>query len=219
MLYFIDMEKVLVAGATGATGRHIVNLLKESPDFEPFAMIRKEDQKVPFEAQHINWVLGDLSEDIKHTCRDMDKVIFAAGSGGTDVVEIDQEGAKKLIDAAEFNKVKKFIMLSSMGTDQPEQSDDLQEYLKAKQNADRHLKNGILNYVIVRPGALTNENATNHIKLAHKLNSQGSISRADVAQTLVRVLKDGIADKETFEILKGEILISQAIDNNSVAPG
>jgi hypothetical protein len=36
---------------------------------------------------------------------------------------------------------------------------------------------------------------------------------------LVRVLKDGIADKVTFEILKGDILISKAIDNNSVATG
>jgi uncharacterized protein YbjT (DUF2867 family) len=213
------MEKVLVAGATGTTGKQIVTLLKNSQDFEPFAMIRKEDQKLQFEAQQVKWVLGDLSEDIKHTCIGMDKVIFAAGSGGTDVVEIDQEGAKKLIDAAEFNKVKKFIMLSSMGTDQPEQSDDLQEYLKAKQNADRYLTNSALTYVIVRPGALTNENATNHIKLAHKLDRPGSISRADVAQTLVRVLKDGIADKETFEILKGGILISEAIDSRSGATG
>jgi uncharacterized protein YbjT (DUF2867 family) len=213
------MEKVLVAGATGATGKRIVNLLKESRDFEPFAMIRKEDQKEPFEDQNIKWVLGDVSDDIKHTCTGMDKVIFAAGSGGKNVVEIDQEGAKKLIDASQSNNVKKFIMLSSMGTDRPEESDDLQEYLQAKQNADSYLKNTDLNYVIVRPGALTNENATNHINLAHKLNSQGSISRADVAQTLVRLLKDGIADKVTFEILKGEILISKAIDNNSVATG
>jgi uncharacterized protein YbjT (DUF2867 family) len=213
------MEKVLVAGATGATGKRIVNLLKESRDFEPFAMIRKEDQKEPFEDQNIKWVLGDVSDDIKHTCTGMDKVIFAAGSGGKNVVEIDQEGAKKLIDASQSNNVKKFIMLSSMGTDRPEESDDLQEYLQAKQNADSYLKNTDLNYVIVRPGALTNENATNHINLAHKLNSQGSISRADVAQTLVRLLKDGIADKVTFEILKGDILISKAIDNNSVATG
>jgi hypothetical protein len=28
-----------------------------------------------------------------------DKVIFAAGSGGTNVIGVDQEGAKKLIDA------------------------------------------------------------------------------------------------------------------------
>jgi uncharacterized protein YbjT (DUF2867 family) len=169
------MEKVLVAGATGATGKRIVNLLKESRDFEPFAMIRKEDQKEPFEDQNIKWVLGDVSDDIKHTCTGMDKVIFAAGSGGKNVIEIDQEGAKKLIDASQSNNVKKFIMLSSMGTDRPEESDDLQEYLQAKQNADSYLKNTDLNYVIVRPGALTNENATNHINLAHKLNSQGSI--------------------------------------------
>ncbi|AGC77701.1 SDR family oxidoreductase [Nonlabens dokdonensis] len=211
------MEKVLIAGATGTTGKQVVNLLNESQYFEPIAMIRKEDQKAQFEAQNVKWIMGDLSEDISHTCENVDKVVFAAGSGGKKVVEIDQEGAKKLIDASQKHNIKKFVMLSSMGADQPEEAEDLQEYLEAKHNADKYLKNSNLNYTIVRPGSLTNDEGTNHIQLSHKLNKQGEISRADVAQTLARVLHDDTANKETFEILKGETLISKAIDTMSRA--
>jgi uncharacterized protein YbjT (DUF2867 family) len=209
------MEKVLVAGATGTTGKQIVNLLKESQYFEPYAMIRKDDQKAQFEAQNVTWIMGDLSENIEDSCKNMDKVIFAAGSGGKNVVEIDQEGAKKLMDASLKHNVKKFVMLSSMGADQPEKAEDLKEYLEAKHNADKYLRNTDLNYAIVRPGSLTNDNATNHIQLSHKLDNQGEISRADVAQTLVRVLNDDTANRETFEIIRGDTLISKAIDTMS----
>ena len=216
-MYLVCMEKVLVAGATGTTGKQIVNLLNESQYFEPIAMIRKEEQKAQFEAQNVKWIMGDLSQDVSNTCENVDKVVFAAGSGGKKVVEIDQEGAKRLIDASQKHNIKKFVMLSSMGADQPEQAEDLQEYLKAKHNADKYLKNSSLNYTIVRPGSLTNDEATNHIALSHKLNQQGEISRADVAQTLTRVLHDDTANKETFEILKGDTLISKAVDTMSTA--
>jgi uncharacterized protein YbjT (DUF2867 family) len=48
-------------------------------------------------------------------------------------------------------------MLSSMGADKPEKATQLQDYLKAKHNADEYLKNSGLNYSIVRPGTLTND--------------------------------------------------------------
>ena len=76
-------------------------------------------------------------------------------------------------------------------------------------------KSSGLNYTIVRPGALTNEDATGRIKLDQKLNQKGEISRADVAQILVRSLNDDIANHSTFEILKGDVLISEALNNKS----
>lgn len=209
------MEKVLIAGATGATGKKIINFLKESQYFEPIAMIRKEDQKSFFESQQVEWIMGDLSEDLTHTCKNIDKVIFAAGSGGANVVEIDQEGAKRLIDASVSNNIKKFIMLSSMGADQPEEMEELHDYMVAKHRADIYLRNSGLNYTIVRPGALTNEVGTQLIQLSHKLNEKGSISRVDVAQVLSRVLHDDTANKETFEIIKGETLIGKALETMS----
>ena len=136
----------------------------------------------------------------------IDKVLFAAGSGGKNVVEVDQEGAKRMVDASKKNNIKKFVMLSSMGADQPEKAEQLQDYLKAKHNADEYLKSSGLNYSIVRPGSLTNGELTNKIQLDQKLDTQGEISRNDVAQTLVSTLNDDVANQVTFEILKGVVL-------------
>lgn len=205
------MENVLIAGANGTTGKHIVNILNGSQYFKPVAMIRKESQKAQFENSGIKTVLADLEEDVSHALKDIDKVIFAAGSKGKKVTKVDENGAKKLIDAAISHGAKKFVMLSSMGADNPSMSNELQEYLKAKQNADAYLVNSKLPYAIVRPGSLTNEPGSGKIKLAHKLNERGSISREDVALSLVHALHDTAAPNEIFEILEGNTLIGEAI--------
>lgn len=209
------MENVLVAGATGTTGKKIVNLLNASQYFKPFALVRKEEQIAQFENNGIETILGDLEDDISQTTKGIDKVVFAAGSGGKKVVQVDQEGAKKLVDASKKHQIKKFVMLSSMGADNPEKAKDLQEYLKAKHNADEYLKKSSLTYTIVRPGSLTNEEGKGSITLNESLEKQGSISRDDVAQTLVRTLHDDAALNKTFEILEGNMLIGEALDTIS----
>ncbi|WP_334058138.1 SDR family oxidoreductase [Polaribacter sp. P097] len=207
------MENVLVAGANGTTGKKIVTLLESSQYFKPVAMVRKEEQETQFKNRNIKTVLGDLEKDVSHTVKNIDKVIFAAGSGGKKVKEVDENGAKKLIKESEKENIKKFVMLSSMGADNPEEAEELQEYLKAKHNADEYLKSSNLSYSIVRPGSLTDDKGSGKIELERKLNKQGEISREDVAQTLVRVLHDSAEVNETFEIIKGETLIGKAIPN------
>ena len=214
------MENILVAGANGTTGKKIVNLLSQSQYFNPIAMVRKEEQIPYFKAKNIETVLADLEQDVSGAFnKTIDKVVFAAGSGGKKVVEVDQEGAKRMIDASNKYKVRKFVMLSSMGADQPEKAEQLQDYLKAKHNADEYLKSSGLNYSIVRPGSLTNGELTNKIQLETKLNKSGEISRNDVAQTLVRSLNDDVANNATFEILKGETLIGDALNTVSRVNG
>lgn len=141
----------------------------------------------------------------------MDKVIFAAGSGGKNVIGVDQEGAKKLTDAAKNSGATKFVMLSSMGADNPSSSDELQDYLKAKQNADEYLKSNGINYSIVRPGSLNDNDGSGKISLEKKFDEFGEISRADVARTLVEVLDDAVRKNEVFEILSGNTEIEKAV--------
>ncbi|WP_339831852.1 SDR family oxidoreductase [uncultured Altibacter sp.] len=210
------MEKILVAGATGTTGKKIVALLKDSEQFTPVAMVRKKEQQKEFESQQVATVLADLTEDVSHTTQGIDRVIFAAGSGGKDVVNVDQEGAKKLIDAAKKERVKKFVMLSSMGADHPEAATELKEYLQAKHNADQYLDISGLTFTIVRPGALTNNEGLGKIKLEHKLNERGEIPRWDVARTLVKSLDTDVAKNQAFEILTGETKIEKAVEDFQV---
>lgn len=204
-------KNVLVAGANGSTGRIIVDLLKKSDNYQPIAMVRKQEQKVRFEKENVSTVMADLEEDLSHAVKNVDRVIFAAGSKGKNLIGVDQEGAKKLTDAAKNAGTGKFVMLSSMGADNPSVSDELKEYLQAKQNADNHLKASGLNYTIVRPGSLTDEASTGKIQLKKKLDNQGKISRADVAKTLVEVLDDNIKHNEVFEILGGDTPIDKAV--------
>lgn len=98
-----------------------------------------------------------------------------------------------------------------MGADEPTKATDLQEYLKAKHNADEYLKTSELTYAIVRPGSLTDNKGTGKITLAKSLATSGSISRDDVAQTLVRTLHDDAPKNTTFEIIEGETLIGKAL--------
>lgn len=210
------MEKILIVGATGSTGKRIIEILNNSQSFEPVAMIRKESQKNIFEDMEVKWVHADLEqEDFSDALKGVDKVIFAAGSGsktGPDkTTEVDEKGAKKVIDAAKKAKVKKFIMLSSMGADDPSKHKKLEHYLKAKATADEHLRKSGLDYTIVRPGALTDDLGMGKVKLAEKLDSGGEIPRDDVAFLLIMSLADPLVKNMTFEAVEGDEPIKSAM--------
>ncbi|MHA7057241.1 SDR family oxidoreductase [Aquimarina sp. M1] len=208
------MEKILVVGATGTTGNKVISELKNHKNFEPIAMVRKKDQQASFEQQGVATVLADLTEDVTHTTKGVDKVIFAAGSKGKALDAVDRKGAMKIIDAAKKHKVNKFVMLSSIGADAPQESNQLQEYLQAKKDADAYLGNSGLDFTIVRPGTLNDDMPTGKIRLAPSLDSkEGAIPRGDVAKVLVHSLKDAVAKREVFEILNGEQPIAEALEN------
>jgi uncharacterized protein YbjT (DUF2867 family) len=209
-----ERKNVLVAGANGTTGRIIIDLLKNSEVYQPIAMVRKQEQKDHFEKNNVSTIVADLEEDLSHAVKNADKVIFAAGSKGQNIIDVDQEGAKRLINAAKDAGLEKFVMLSSMGADKPAESAELEDYLRAKQNADNHLKASGLNYSIVRPGHLTDDDGTGKIQLNENLKIQGHISRADVAKTLVESLEDDVRQNKTFEILSGEVPIEKAVQQN-----
>ncbi len=76
-----SLKKEVVAGANGTTGKKIVRLLKASQYFNPIAMVRKEAQVEHFKKENVDTVLADLTKDLSHVMKNVDKVIFAAGSG------------------------------------------------------------------------------------------------------------------------------------------
>lgn len=209
------METILIAGATGSTGKRIIEILNSSESFQPVAMIRKEEQKQVFEDMGVKSVLADLEEDVDHALKGIDKVIFAAGSGsktGPDkTTAVDKEGAIKLIDAAKKAKVKKFVMLSAMGADKPEEHKELEHYLKAKGEADDHLRESGLSYTIVQPGMLTDDMGLAKVKISERLDEKGEISRDDVAFILVMCLADPLVKNKTIQALEGEESIKSAL--------
>ena len=90
---------MLVIGANGKTGKIISRLLKASKSYIPYAMIRSEDQKPYFQDLGIETRYGDLEQDFSEAFNQIDKVIFAAGSGGATgddkTLAVDEKGAIK----------------------------------------------------------------------------------------------------------------------------
>jgi uncharacterized protein YbjT (DUF2867 family) len=161
--------------------------------------------------------IGDLEEDFQAVFSGIDKVIFAAGSGGSTGDDktylIDERGAIKAIDLAKEHKVKKFVMLSSMGVDIPDRVQGLEVYLRAKKKADDHLQESGLAYTIVRPGGLTNEEGSGAIEVSENLSKFGEVSRDNVAAALVVALDKNKAHNSAFEMLDGDTPIEKAINN------
>ncbi|EMA69285.1 SDR family oxidoreductase [Halorubrum kocurii] len=204
---------VLVAGSHGQVGQHVTRLLAES-DHSVQGMVRVESQAPDIGELGAEPVVADLSGDVSHAVEGIDAIIFAAGSGGEDVWGVDRDGAINLIDEAVSAGVERFVMLSSINADQPENSPEaLREYLRAKGEADEYLQQSGLTYTIVRPGPLTNEDGTEQIKTGTDLDRDLiQIPREDVARTLIATLEAESTSDETFELAAGEVSIDEALE-------
>jgi uncharacterized protein YbjT (DUF2867 family) len=205
---------VLVAGAHGGVGIQLAELLAES-DHRVTGMVRNEDQLPDIEALGAESVLGDLTvdEDVARAIAGQDAIVFAAGSGGDDVYGVDRDGANAMVDAAASEGIERFVMLSAMNADAPDDSPDgLAEYLDAKAQADAYLRESALTETIVRPGALTDDPATGRVTIAEKLTERGEITRADVARVLLTTLDIGVTFGQTFELLGGDVPIETALE-------
>ncbi|MBP1914071.1 uncharacterized protein YbjT (DUF2867 family) [Lederbergia galactosidilyticus] len=209
--------KVLIVGANGYTGRLIIEYIATHTDDHPYAMVRDEKQeKELMELGAVEVIETDLEKEIdQEITKGMDAIIFAAGSGshtGADkTIEIDQEGAKKIIDSAKENHISHFVMLSSIGADEPQ--GPLEHYLAAKKEADDYLINSGLTYTIVRPGGLTHDPSTGKVTIAEKLDivDERQIPREDVAHILVASLHIKTTKNKIFEVISGDKDIEQAL--------
>lgn len=211
------MENVLIIGANGSTGRLVATRLKDHANYVPIAMIRDEGQRGYFEEFGCQTRIGDLEKDFSGCFENVDKVIFVAGSGsstGKDKTEkVDKDGAKKSIDLAKKYGIKKYVMLSARGAEDPDPDSEIHFYLAAKSSADEHLKKSGVPYAIVRAGALTDDEGEGKIKAAYQLEGDGEIPRADVAKTLIACLDRDYGTGLTFEIISGEDKIEEAIEH------
>jgi uncharacterized protein YbjT (DUF2867 family) len=211
---------VAVAGGHGQIGRRLLQLLAERVD-RARGLIRNPDHAADLEAIGAEAVLCDLEAedaDVAGAIAAADAVVFSAGAGPGSGPErkqtVDLGGAVKLIDAAKANGISRYVIVSSMGADNPPPGDDtFAVYLRAKAAADDALAGSGLDYTIVRPGSLTNDPGTGRIDAAEHLGRRGRIPRDDVAATLVAVLDEPATIGKTFEILSGEKETAEALRN------
>ena len=210
---------VVVAGGHGKVALHALRLLAERGD-RARGLIRNPDHAGDVESVGAEAVLCDLEEieaaEIPPLIEGADAVVFSAGagpgSGPGRKRTVDYGGAVKLIEAAQFSRVRRYLIVSAMGVNHPDRwSEQMRPYYQAKAEADAQVEASGLDYTIVRPGGLTDDAGTGRIQAAPMLERGGQIPREDVAATLVACLDEPATIGKAFDVVAGEAPIAEAL--------
>ncbi|GAA5416791.1 putative sugar epimerase YhfK [Paraliobacillus ryukyuensis] len=213
---------VLVVGANGKIGKQLVKKIQETEGLTAKAMIRKAEQVSYFEDLGAKTIIVDLEDDVNTITKafdDVDAVVFTAGSGpstGPDkTMLIDLDGAVKTIEAAKQANVKRFVMVSSFDTTRQaiqEAPASFSPYVAAKHYADIWLRDSGLDYTIVHPGMLTNDEGTGQVQIAEKVEPN-KVPREDVAEVLLQTVQTDATIGKAFQVISGNTSIKEAIDS------
>ncbi|MCF2972174.1 SDR family oxidoreductase [Synechococcus sp. Nb3U1] len=200
--------QAFVAGATGETGRRIVQELV-GRGIRVRALVRSRElaaQVLPPEAEI---VVGDV----------LDPATLKAGMEGCTVVlcatgarpswdpfqpyRVDYEGTKNLVNMAKSQGIQHFVLVSSLCVSQFFHPLNLFWLILVwKKQAEQYLQKSGLTYTIVRPGGLKNQDNNDGIVLS-KADTlfEGSIPRTKVAQVAVESLFQPAARNRIVEIV------------------
>src|SRR5699024_7218489 len=218
----VEVLKVLVVGANGQIGKHLVSMIQDSENLEARAMIRKEEQASFFKNLGAETTVVDLEDDIDSIAKaaeGTDAIVFTAGSGphtGKDkTIMVDLDGAIKTIEAAKVANVKRFVIISSFDTTREaiqESSSSFAPYVVAKHYADVWLRETNLDYTIIHPGILTNDKGTGKVEAATTVE-RGEVPREDIASVIVASLENEATIGKEFQVVGGNEPVKEAIDS------
>jgi uncharacterized protein YbjT (DUF2867 family) len=214
------MTRIAIVGAHGRVAQQLMRLLYDGGD-EIVGIVRNEEHADDVYRLGGEGVLLDLetvTEDALATAFEgADVVVFSAGAGVGSGVErkrtVDYAGSVKAAAAAERAGVRRFIQVSAYGVDSPVAPDADEvwsAYVSAKRDADAALRESSLAWTILRPGSLTSEEGTGLVTLGPEV-ARGSISREDLAATIVATIAEPRSAGHTWELIAGDVPIEQAV--------
>jgi uncharacterized protein YbjT (DUF2867 family) len=203
-----NVMKAFVAGATGETGRRIVQELVKR-EIPVRAMVRDIDKARTILSTEVELVVGDVLnfDSITNAIGDSTVILCATGAkpslDPTGPYQVDFEGTKNLVNAAKAKNIEQFVFVSSLCVSKFFHPLNLfWLILWWKQQAEQYLKNSGLNYTIVRPGGLKNEDNPNPVVMSGADTLfDGSIPRQKVAQVCVESLTNPQARNKVLEIV------------------
>jgi uncharacterized protein YbjT (DUF2867 family) len=207
---------VTVLGSSGRTGRMVVQLLTRR-GYPVRAGLRNRRRADAVAGLGAKPVVADLVADPAELVEAMvgsEVVINAAGAADPDpaaVNLIDRDGAIAAIRAAERAGVRRYVQLSAMFADAPDQGDRLvRSILYAKQVSDSVLRRSSLVWTVVRAATLTDEPGTGRVMVASHLDA-GRVPRQDVAAVVVGCLAEPLTENRGFDLRSGETPIAAAL--------
>lgn len=218
-------SRVAIIGGHGQIAQHLTRLLTRRGD-QVISIIRAREQAERIAQLDAEPVIADIesmdSRDLAPFLRGCDAVVFAAGAGkGSGALRkrtVDYGGSVLSQIASLEAGVPRFVQISALVVDRPidpEAEHVWKEYVRAKKDADKALRRTALKWTIVRPGVLTNDEATGLIRAAEHLPDLAvdslTIPREDVAGVVACCLETPQTIFTSFDVVSGDRPIAEAI--------
>lgn len=210
------VKNVIVFGATGQIGKLLLKELVSS-NLNPTAVVRSTEQEktvsnISSQITSVHLTLDNASvKDIAKVIEGHDAVVFTAGSGGKNLLQVDLDGAVKTFEAARIASVRRLVLISALHADDREYfaKSPLRNYYIAKHFADRILMNEFqndLDFTILKPSSLTNNEGTGKIRIIGPNEGlDSSIDRVDVARVIVQTLNNTKTFGKSYNIIQGDL--------------
>ncbi len=188
--------KVLVIGATGATGAHLIQKLLARGD-EVTALARNPDA-LTTKHDRLRVVRGEArdAESLIRACEGQDAVVSAFGPRSLKKDDIQEVFMRNILSAMEKTGVKRFVNLSAWGAGDSAKDNPviaklfvalvLKNVFADKNRGEAMLAQSKLDWINVRPGRLTNGPRRSGVKAS--LSPKGLkpvMSREDLAEFMV----------------------------------
>jgi uncharacterized protein YbjT (DUF2867 family) len=203
---------VLVAGATGRTGNHVVGELL-AHGYRVRAFVRDVDEAREKLGADIDYAVGDVRqrETIDAALDGATAIISAIGAGREDPSNgpefVDYGGTKNLVEAAADAGLEHFVVISSAGVTHEDHvlNKMFNNVLIWKFKGEEVVRNSGVTYTIIRPGGLTDKaGGEKEVVFEQGDNASGLIPRADLARVCVAALIYPEAQNRTFELVGGD---------------
>ncbi len=219
------MSQVFIVGAAGKVGRSLAQQAS-ARGHRVLALHRAQEQAAELTALGARPVQGDLLQldvaALAALMKGCDVVVFsagAAGKGGASMTDaIDGRGLELAVAAAQAAAVPRFLLVSAF----PEAgrgkhlSGTFENYMVVKKRADVHLAESPLDWVILRPGTLSDEPGTGRVRAGLAI-PYGNIARADVAATLLALIEHPQLRRCIIELTEGDTPVFDALQALSPA--
>lgn len=214
--------QVVIAGGHGKIGLRLAALLAGRGDVVT-GVVRNPDHVADLERAGATPVVLDLeatrAEDLAAALTGADAVVFAAGAGpGSGVARkdtVDRAAAELLAEAARLAGVRRYLLVSSAGVDDPPApgSDDVwTAYLAAKRAAEEAIRVADhLDWTILRPGSLTDDPGVGRVLLAPPPVPHGGVTRDDTAAVLAALLDAPGTAGKVLELREGDAEVHEAV--------
>ncbi len=211
--------RIVIVGGHGQIARQLTRRLSAA-GHEPIALLRNPDHCGDVRADGAEPVVLDLERGDVHRVEEIvhgaDAVVFAAGAGPNSGPErkmsLDRDGLVLVADGMLAAGVRRLLVVSSMGADDFDASSDdtFQVYLRAKSEGDAAVRERDLDWTIVRPGSLTDDEAADAVEIAESVEA-GSVPRADIAHVLHALLETSAGVHRTIEVVGGSTPVTEAV--------